>query len=278
MQKDTSSVVCFVIESINTFSASSSRLSYPIKILIMKLFAGPCLLESDDDAFLVAETITRSIPKGVDYYFKASFDKANRSSIHSFTGNGIEFATNIFQELRDSGYKVITDVHEVHHVELMMNYVDAFQVPAFLSRQNSLLEACARSGKLVNVKKGQFMSPRQAMLLGQKMELWGCKEYYICERGTSFGYDNLVVDFRTIKKLKDERYPVSFDATHSTQEGGGATTGGNWRYAEPLAKSALIWGADALFFETHPDPSRAKSDVDCQIPLSVFPSILNRIL
>lgn len=244
----------------------------------MKLFAGPCLLESSDDAFLVAETITRYIPSNVDYYFKASFEKANRSSSNSFTGSGVVFATRVFQELRDNGYKVITDVHDVDQVDLMANYVDAFQIPAFLSRQNSLLEACAKSGKLVNVKKGQFMSPRHAMLLGQKMETWGCKEFYICERGTSFGYDNLIVDFRTIKKLKDAGFPVAFDATHSTQEGGDTTTGGNWRYAEPLAKSALIWGTDALFFETHPDPSRAKSDKECQIPLSVFPSILNRIL
>jgi len=169
---------------------------------VMKIFAGPCLLESEEMCFEVAETISKLIPENVDYYFKASFSKANRSSHNSFTGHGYDFAINVFEKLRNAGYKVITDVHDVLDVNLFLNYVDAFQIPAFLCRQNDLLEKVAQSGKLVNVKKGQFMSPRQAILLGEKMEAYGCEDFYICERGSSFGYDNLVVDFRTIQKLR----------------------------------------------------------------------------
>jgi 2-dehydro-3-deoxyphosphooctonate aldolase (KDO 8-P synthase) len=245
---------------------------------VMKIFAGPCLLESEEMCFEVAETISKYIPDGVDYYFKASFSKANRSSHNSFTGHGYDFAINVFEKLRKSGYKVITDVHDVVDVSLFSNYVDAFQIPAFLCRQNNLLQAVAESGKLVNVKKGQFLSPRQAILLGEKMEAYGCKDFYICERGTSFGYDNLVVDFRTIHKLKSAGFKTCFDATHSTQEGGENTTSGNWLYAQPLAQSAKIWGAEAFFFETHPSPKDALSDKDCQIPLTMFPSVLDSIL
>jgi 2-dehydro-3-deoxyphosphooctonate aldolase (KDO 8-P synthase) len=243
----------------------------------MKLFAGPCLLESEEDAFLVAKTITENLPEGVEYYFKTSFDKANRSSHKSFRGHGLRFAIKVFEKLRDAGYKVITDVHEPQDVAILSNYVDAYQVPAFLCRQNDLLQAVAESGKLVNVKKGQFMSPRQAILLGENMEAYGCEDFYICERGTSFGYDNLVVDFRTIHKLKSAGFKVCFDSTHSTQEGGESTTGGNWLYAQPLAQSAKIWGAEAFFAEVHPDPSRALSDRHSQIPLITFPSYLSSV-
>lgn len=243
----------------------------------MKLFAGPCLLESGEMCFEVAKNISKHIPSGIEYYFKASFEKANRSSHDSFVGNGYGYAMDVFSELKNSGYKIITDVHKEEHVNIFSEYVDAFQVPAFLSRQSSLLKEVAMSGKVVNIKKGQFMSPRQAVLLGKKMESYGCKEFYICERGTSFGYDNLIVDFRTIDILKNAGLKVCFDATHSTQEGGTTITSGNWKYAEKLSKSALIWGADALFAEVHPNPPEALSDRDCQIPLSEFPNYLSSV-
>lgn len=243
----------------------------------MKLFAGPCALESGEVCFEVAKTISKYIPKHVDFYFKTSFEKANRSSHNSFTGKGYGYAMDVFSELRKSGYKIITDVHLPNQVDLFHDYVDAFQVPAFLCRQSELLEVVAKSGKLVNVKKGQFISPRNAILLGEKMESYGCEDFYICERGSCFGYDNLVVDFRTIDILKNAGFKVCFDATHSTQEGGDSVTSGNWKYAEKLSKSALVWGTDALFVEVHPKPSEALSDKDCQIPLSEFPNYLSSV-
>ena len=156
--------------------------------------------------------------------------------------------------------------------------MDALQIPAFLCRQTPLLQAAAETGLIINVKKGQFLAPNDTKNIAQKLKDFGCKDFYLCERGTSFGYNNLVVDFRGIPIMK--KYgKVCFDATHSTQLPGGCgeTTGGERQYVEPLAKSAMIWGADALFMEVHPNPSEALSDKECQIPLDEFPSMFNRI-
>ena len=244
----------------------------------MKLFAGPCSLESRDICFKVANIIRDSIPKEVDYYFKTSFAKENRSSSNSFMGHGLDYAKEVFTELRAEGFKIITDVHETWQVKEIAPYVDALQIPAFLCRQTPLLQAAAETGLLINVKKGQFLAPNDTKNIAEKLKDFGCKDFYLCERGTSFGYNNLVVDFRGIPIMK-QYGKVCFDATHSTQLPGGCgeTTGGERQYVEPLAKTALLWGADALFLEVHPNPATALSDKECQVPLSDFPDMFNRI-
>ena len=244
----------------------------------MKLFAGPCSLESRDICFKVANIIRDSIPKEVDYYFKTSFAKENRSSSNSFMGHGLDYAKEVFTELRAEGFKIITDVHETWQVKEIAPYVDALQIPAFLCRQTPLLRAAAETGLLLNVKKGQFLAPNDTKNIAEKLKDFGCKDFYLCERGTSFGYNNLVVDFRGIPIMK-QYGKVCFDATHSTQLPGGCgeTTGGERQYVEPLAKTALLWGADALFLEVHPNPATALSDKECQVPLSDFPDMFNRI-
>tara|TARA_B100000963_G_scaffold322894_1_gene307273 strand:- start:1339 stop:2097 length:759 start_codon:yes stop_codon:yes gene_type:complete len=244
----------------------------------MKLFAGPCSLESKDICFKVANNIRDSIPIEVDYYFKTSFAKENRSSSSSFMGHGLDYAKEVFTELRDEGFKIITDVHETWQVKEISPYVDALQIPAFLCRQTPLLRSAAETGLLLNVKKGQFLAPNDTKNIAEKLKDFGCKDFYLCERGTSFGYNNLVVDFRGITIMK-QYGRVCFDATHSTQLPGGCgeTTGGERQYVEPLAKTALLWGADALFLEVHPNPITALSDKECQVPLSDFPDMFNRI-
>ena len=244
----------------------------------MKLFAGPCSLESRDICFKVANIIRDSIPKEVDYYFKTSFAKENRSSSNSFMGHGLDYAKEVFTELRAEGFKIITDVHETWQVKEIAPYVNALQIPAFLCRQTPLLRAAAETGLLLNVKKGQFLAPNDTKNIAEKLKDFGCKDFYLCERGTSFGYNNLVVDFRGIPIMK-QYGKVCFDATHSTQLPGGCgeTTGGERQYVEPLAKTALLWGADALFLEVHPNPATALSDKECQVPLSDFPDMFNRI-
>jgi 2-dehydro-3-deoxyphosphooctonate aldolase (KDO 8-P synthase) len=244
----------------------------------MKLFSGPCSLESRDICFKVANTIRDSIPTEVDYYFKTSFAKENRSSSNSFMGHGLDYAKEVFTELRAEGFKIITDVHETWQVKEISPYVDALQIPAFLCRQTPLLRAAAETGLLLNVKKGQFLAPNDTKNIAEKLKDFGCKDFYLCERGTSFGYNNLVVDFRGIPIMK-QYGKVCFDATHSTQLPGGCgeTTGGERQYVEPLAKTALLWGADALFLEVHPNPATALSDKECQVPLSDFPDMFNRI-
>ena len=245
----------------------------------MKLFAGPCSLESKEICFEVARTIRDNLPTGIDYYFKTSFAKENRSSSTSFMGHGLDYAKDVFTYLRADGFKIITDVHETWQVEEIAPYVDALQIPAFLCRQTPLLRAAAETGLLVNVKKGQFLAPNDTKNIADKLKDFGCSDFYLCERGTSFGYNNLVVDFRSIPIMK-QYGKVCFDATHSTQLPGGCgeTTGGERQYVEPLATSALLWGADALFMEVHPNPSEALSDKECQIPLDEFPAMIRRIL
>lgn len=244
----------------------------------MKLFAGPCSLESKETCFEVARHIKSNLPNEVDYYFKTSFAKENRSSAESFIGHGIDYAKEVFSQLREEGFKVITDVHETWQVEEISPYVDALQIPAFLCRQTPLLRAAAESGKLLNVKKGQFLAPNDTKNIADKLKSFGCKDFYLCERGTTFGYNNLVVDFRSLPIMR-QYSKVCFDATHSTQLPGGCgtSTGGERQYVEPLAMSAVIWGVDALFMEVHPNPSEALSDKECQIPLSDFSSMFNRI-
>ena len=246
------------------------------------LIAGPCVIESVDNVMLIAKSIKEIAERlDLDYYFKASFDKANRSSIHSYRGVGIDQGLEILNEVKEQlGLKICTDIHEPWQAEKAAKVVDIIQIPAFLCRQTDLLVAAAKTGKIVNVKKAQFLAPWDMKNVVNKLEESGTKNIMLCERGTSFGYNTLVVDMSSIVEMKKLGYPVVFDATHSVQKpgGNGLTTGGNREYVEPLAKAAIASGADALFFEVHPDPDNALSDGPNMVELSDFENILKRVI
>jgi 2-dehydro-3-deoxyphosphooctonate aldolase (KDO 8-P synthase) len=217
---------------------------------------------------------------GIDFVFKASFDKANRSSVNSYRGVTIEEGVDIFSNIQKMGLKTTTDIHEPWQAEIIADSVDIIQIPAFLSRQTDLLEAAAKTGKPVNVKKGQFMAPEDMNNVIVKLKHFGCSQLYLTERGTFFGYGRLVNDMTSIIKMKTTGFPVIFDATHSVQEPGGLgeTSGGNREFVEPLAKAALAVGADGLFFEVHPDPDNALSDAPNTLDLNEFNNVLKRLL
>jgi 2-dehydro-3-deoxyphosphooctonate aldolase (KDO 8-P synthase) len=213
----------------------------------------------------------------IDFYFKASFDKANRSSIHSFRGPGMNEGMRILKNLKDTlNLKIVTDIHEASQANFVAGVADMIQIPAFLCRQTDLLVAAAKTGKIVNVKKGQFLAPWDMKNVLEKIEESGSNEIFLTERGTSFGYNRLVVDMTSIIELKKFNYPVIFDATHSVQLPGGNadSTGGNREYVYQLAKAAVSMGADGIFMEVHPDPDNAKSDGPNMIKLSDVEEIL----
>lgn len=246
------------------------------------LIAGPCVIESEDNVMLIAERVKGIIEKlGLDYYFKASFDKANRTSISSYRGPGIEEGLKILQKVKDTyELKICTDIHEMWQAEKVAEVADIIQIPAFLCRQTDLLAAAAKTGKIINVKKAQFLAPWDMRNVIRKLEESGNKNLMLCERGTSFGYNTLVVDMTGIVELKKFGYPVVMDATHSVQKPGGKgnATGGNRAYVEPLAKAAIAAGADALFFEVHPDPDNALSDGSNMVKLDEFEGLLERVV
>lgn len=249
---------------------------------MFKLLAGPCVIENEELVMQVAKEVKEITDElGIDYYFKASFDKANRTSIHSFRGPGLEEGLRILKKVKDTfGLKVVTDIHEPYQAEIVAEVVDIIQIPAFLCRQTDLLVAAAKTGKLINVKKAQFLAPWDMKNVVNKLEEAGNSNIMLCERGTSFGYNNLVVDMTAIIEMKKFGYPVIFDATHSVQKPGGKgnATGGNREYVEYLAKAAAAIGIDGLFMEVHPDPDNALSDGPNMIKLSELKSILERIL
>ena len=216
------------------------------------LIAGPCVIESEENAMLIAEKIKNIAEKlNLDYYFKASFDKANRTSIASYRGPGIEEGLRILKKVKDTfSLKICTDIHEPWQAEEVAEVADIIQIPAFLCRQTDLLEAAAKTGKVINVKKAQFLAPWDMHNVVKKLEEFGNKNIMLCERGSSFGYNRLVVDMTGILEMKKFGYPVVMDATHSVQKPGGKgiATDGNREYVEPLAKAAIAVGADALFF------------------------------
>jgi len=233
------------------------------------VIAGPCVVESADLCLRVAEHLKRTCEAhGVPYVFKASYAKANRSSHGSFTGPGVAEGLAVLARVkREIGVPVLTDVHEVAEVAAAAEVADALQVPAFLSRQTALLEACARSGRAVNVKKGQFLAPDDMRQVAAKVTAAGGERLMLTERGTTFGHHDLVVDMRGLVVMKEFGWPVVYDATHSLQRPGGAETGGDRRFARPLMRAALACGVQGLFFEAHPDPARARSDAATQLPL-----------
>jgi 2-dehydro-3-deoxyphosphooctonate aldolase (KDO 8-P synthase) len=246
------------------------------------LIAGPCVIENEQLTLLIARRL-RQMTSGfrVQLVFKASFDKANRTSSESYRGIGLEDGLRILRRVRDeTGLPVTTDIHESHQAAAAAEVCDLLQIPAFLARQTDLLLSAAATGRAVNVKKGQFMAPWEMRYVVDKLSRAGCRNILLCERGTFFGYGRLVNDFRAIPMMGQLGVPIVFDATHSVQEPGGlgATTGGNRAMVEPLARAAVAIGVDGLFFETHPDPDRSPSDGPNMVPLDNFASMLGRLL
>lgn len=247
-----------------------------------KLIAGPCVIESEENVMEIAGKIKEIAERlDLDCYFKASFDKANRTSIKSYRGPGIDEGLRILKKVKDTyGLKICTDIHEPWQAEKAAEVCDIIQIPAFLCRQTDLLVAAAKTGKLINVKKAQFLAPWDMKNVVNKLEEAGNSNIILCERGTTFGYNTLVVDMTGIVEMKKFGYPVVFDATHSVQKPGGKgnATGGDRENVEPLAKAAVAAGADALFFEVHPDPDHAKSDGPNMIKLEEFEGLLKRVI
>ncbi|HEU5092975.1 MAG TPA: 3-deoxy-8-phosphooctulonate synthase [Nitrospira sp.] len=246
------------------------------------LIAGPCVIESEqlvmDTAGRVAE-MTKAL--GVPYIFKSSFDKANRTSVKSFRGPGIKDGLTILKKVKDHfDLPVLTDVHTEEQATEAGKVVDVLQIPAFLCRQTDLLIAAAQTGKVVNVKKGQFLSPREMGNAIQKIEECGSQRILLTERGSSFGYNNLVVDMRSFPIMRNFGYPVVFDATHSVQlpGGGGTKSSGQREFVEPLACAAAGAGVDGFFMEVHPNPDVALSDGPNMVPLHQLKFLLERVL
>ncbi len=234
------------------------------------LVAGPCVIEDADMVRRTAEHLAGVARRhGVPLIFKASYLKDNRTSADAFRGPGLERGLSVLASVkRDTGLPVLSDVHAVPEVGPAAEVLDVLQIPAFLCRQSSLVEAAAASGRPLNVKKGQFLSPDNAQFVIEKARAAGATRVAITERGTSFGYGDLIVDPRAFAVYEEAGIVSIYDATHSLQQPGGAETGGNRRFARPLARAALAAGAVGLFFETHPDPGAAKSDRATQLPLS----------
>jgi 2-dehydro-3-deoxyphosphooctonate aldolase (KDO 8-P synthase) len=245
----------------------------------LTIIAGPCVIESAEHALMLArECQARARAAGLDYVFKASFDKANRSSHESFRGRGMEEGLEVLQRVKEEcGVPVLTDIHDVSQVEAVARVADVLQIPAFLSRQTDLVVAAARSGRVVNVKKGQFLAPADARNIVQKARAAGCERLLLTERGVSFGYNNLVVDMRSFPIMREFGAPVVFDVTHSLQLPGGLghATGGQSEYIEPLARAGVACGVDAVFMEVHEEPSRALSDGPNALPLARLESLLH---
>ena len=246
------------------------------------IIAGPCVLEDLDGARRIAEHLKRCTSElPVTLVFKASFDKANRTSIRSYRGPGIERGLEILGAIRNEfDVPVTTDIHEPSQAALAGDVCQLLQIPAFLARQTDLLVAAAGTGCAVNVKKGQFMAPHDMKNVVDKLNESGCENVMLCERGTFFGYGELVNDMRSLIQMRQLRVPVVYDATHSVQQPGGlgATTGGNREMVAPLARAATAVGIDGLFFETHPDPSSSPSDGPNMVPLDDVLDLLNTVL
>lgn len=230
----------------------------------LTILAGPCAIESQsilDETAQELKEVCKSL--GINYVFKSSFDKANRSSIDSFRGPGLEKGLEMLAEIKSKyDLPIVTDIHTPDQAEPVSKVADILQIPAFLCRQTDLLVAAAKTGKIVNIKKGQFLAPQQMKSLVKKVEDAGNHNIMLTDRGTSFGYNNLIVDFRGIPIMKEFGYPVVMDATHSVQLPGsnGTSTGGDRRFVPELAKASMAVGADVLFFEIHPDPDKALCD------------------
>jgi len=246
------------------------------------LIAGPCVIENERLCLSVAAALEKTCAAlGIFYVFKASFDKANRTSDKSFRGPGLDEGLRVLAKVREkTGVPVLTDIHTETQAAVAGEVVDILQIPAFLCRQTDLIEAAATTGQIVNLKKGQFLSPAEMGQVVAKARSAGAKRILLTERGTTFGYNNLVADLRSIPMMKRFGCPVVFDATHSVQlpGGGGDKSSGQREFAPVLARAALAAGANGLFIETHPNPNRALSDGPNMIPLAEMPALLRSLL
>jgi 2-dehydro-3-deoxyphosphooctonate aldolase (KDO 8-P synthase) len=245
------------------------------------VIAGPCVIEDEAGTLLIAERLrglAGELP--IQLVFKASYDKANRTSVTSYRGPGLAAGLAVLGRVKQAtGLPVTTDIHEPSQAGPAAEVCDLLQIPAFLARQTDLLEAAAKTGRPVHVKKGQFLAPWDMAHVVGKLEAFGCRHMLLCERGTFFGYGRLVNDMRAIPQMQSLGAPVVFDATHSVQEPGGmgSATGGNRAMVEPLARAAVAMGVDGLFFETHPQPDAARSDGPNMVPLDQFGPLLSRL-
>jgi len=255
------------------FSIGAAEAGGPRLLVI----AGPCVVESDELCLRVATHLKAACAaRDLPFVFKASYRKANRSSARSFAGLPLDRALAALDRVRrELAVPVLTDVHEVAEVAAAAAVADALQIPAFLCRQTALLEAAAHTGRAVNVKKGQFLAPEDMAQPVEKLTLAGAERILLTERGTSFGYHDLVVDMRGLVVMRAMGWPVVYDATHSLQKPGGSETSGDRRHAVPLMRAAIACGVDGLFFETHPEPERALSDAGTQLPLSAVEGFLD---
>jgi len=247
----------------------------------LTIIAGPCVIESEAHARMMArECAQRARDAGLDFVFKTSFDKANRSSIKSFRGIGMDTGLEILHTIKkELGVPVITDIHEISQVEQVAEVADVLQIPAFLCRQTDLITEAAKSGRAVNIKKGQFLAPEDARNIVEKAQAAGCERLMITERGVSFGYNNLVVDMRSFPIMSGFGVPVVFDVTHSLQLPGGLghATGGLSQYIEPIARAGVACGVDAVFMEVHDAPERAPSDGPNMLPLARMGDLLKML-
>ena len=263
----------------NNTAALWKSLTKPNRLFLL---AGPCVIENEALCFKVAAAMQKTCAKlGITYVFKASFDKANRTSGKSFRGPGIDAGLQTLSKVKEKmGLPLVTDIHTAEQARIAAEVVDVLQIPAFLCRQTDLIEAAVGTGKIVNIKKGQFLAPNDMKNVVNKVRALGGEYLALTERGASFGYNNLVADMRSIPIMKQTGCPVVFDATHSVQlpGGGGDKTAGQREFAPVLARSALAAGADGLFIETHPDPDNAMSDGPNMIPLGEMPSVLRGLL
>ena len=248
----------------------------------LSLIAGPCVIENEKLCLHVAAFLQKTCRKlGIHYVFKASYDKANRSSSQSFRGPGLAAGLYVLRKVRSLfDLPVLTDVHTLEEAVAAAEFVDILQIPAFLCRQTDLINAAVRTGRIVNIKKGQFLSPHDMRQVVRKADDAGGRKLLLTERGTTFGYNNLVADMRSIPIMKQFGFPVIFDATHSVQLPGAAgdRSSGQREFAPVLARCALAAGADGLFIETHPDPDRALSDGPNMIPLAEMPKLLRNLV
>lgn len=245
------------------------------------LIAGPCVIESEAHAMMLAERVAEIAAKAdISYIFKASYDKANRTSIQSYRGPGLSEGLRVLKAIREKcKVPVLTDVHEVAHVGPAAEVCDVLQIPAFLSRQTDLLVAAGKAGRVVNLKKGQFLSPWEMTNAVDKVASTGCERIILTERGASFGYQNLVVDMRSFPILRKSGYPVVFDVTHSVQLPGGTgqASGGQPEFIEPLARAGVAAGVDGVFLEVHDTPAKALSDGSNALPLDQLPALLKKL-
>lgn len=247
------------------------------------ILAGPCVVESKDICRQIASTVAEIADKyAIPYVFKASYRKANRSRVDSFTGIGDQAGLEILQGIKEEFHlPIITDIHNPEEAALAASYgVDILQIPAFLCRQTELLEAAARTGKYVNIKKGQFLAPDSMKFAAQKVEHFGNSKIILTDRGTQFGYSDLIIDFRGVPTMKSFGYPVVVDITHSLQEPNQSSgvTGGRPDMISTIAKASIAVGADGLFLETHPDPSQAKSDGANMLRLDLLENLIKTLL